>query len=163
MRPLRRRLLMATLVAAALGLSAGPAPAAMSDDGNDQALLADVDYRAGLLALKAGTPVEALPRFQAALKRFPDSANLHNELGYSHRKLRLFDQAFEHYKRALALDPNHRAAHEYIGEAYLEVGDPGSAQRHLAALKSICLLPCEESKDLAAAIAAYHARGRAPP
>ena len=47
-------------------------------------------------------------------------------------------------------------------EALLEVGDPDNAQRHLAALQSICLLPCEESIDLAAAIAAYQARSRAP-
>lgn len=76
--------------------------------------------------------------------------------------MHLFGRAFEHYKRALALDPNHRAGHEHIGEAYLEVGDPENAPRHFAALKSICLLPCEESEDLAADIAARQARGRKP-
>ena len=162
MGPPRRHLLLVAVGATLLGLGAGPAPAAPSADGDDEALLADADYRAGLAALKAGNPAAALARFQAALKRFPESANLHNELGYAHRKLRLFDKAFAHYRQALALDPNHRAAHEYIGEAYLEVGDPDNAQRHLAALQSICLLPCEESIDLAAAIAAYQARSRAP-
>ena len=156
----RRHMVVAAAGAASLGLCAGAARAAPSDDGDDEALLADADYRAGLAALKAGSPVTALPRFQGALKRFPESANLHNELGFTHRKLRSFAKAFEHYERALALDPNHRAAHEYIGEAYLEVGDLKNAQRHLAALRSICLLPCEESEDLAAAIAAYQARGR---
>jgi len=27
-------------------------------------------------------------------------------------------QAFEHYERALKLNPRHRGAHEYVGEAY---------------------------------------------
>ena len=159
----RRTLLQAAgLLGLAMALGSGPLRAAPSDDGDDQALLADADYRAGLAALKAGNPAAALPRFQAALKRFPDAANLHNELGYTHRKLRLFDKAFEHYKRALMIDPQHRAAHEYIGEAYLEVGDLPNAERHLAALKSICLLPCDEFKDLSAAVAAYRAKGGAP-
>ena len=45
------------------------------------------------------------------------------------------------------------AAHEYIGEAYLMVGDLASAQKHLEALRKICLLPCEEFADLEREIA----------
>ena len=140
---LRRELLA---VAAALLLPR--AEAIQSDDADDQALLADADYGAGLAALKTGDATAALRRFQAALKRFPDAANLHNELGFTHRQLRQLDKAFEHYKRALAIDPRHRGAHEYIGEAYLMVGDVAGAERHLAALRDICLLPCEEMRDL---------------
>jgi Flp pilus assembly protein TadD len=135
-----------------------PAAAVQSEDGDDQALLADADYSTGLAALKAGDVVTALRRFQSALKRFPEAADLHNELGFAHRKLREMDKAFEHYKRALALRPEHRGAHEYIGEAYLMVGDVASAEKHLAALRSICLLPCEEFEDLRKAIAEHRAR-----
>ena len=39
------------------------------------------------------------------------------------------------------------------------VGDLAGAERHMSALRSICLLPCEEMKDLAQAIAAYKAAG----
>lgn len=148
----------AALVAAALALlSSLPqwAGAAPSEEGDDQALLADADYAAGRAALKAGDARTALPRFQSALKRFPDAADLHNELGFTHRKLRQMDKAFEHYKRALAIRPDHRGAHEYIGEAYLIVDDLPGAERHLATLRSLCLLPCDESKDLEKAIAEY--------
>jgi len=93
-------------------------------------------------------------------KRFPEAANLHNELGFSYRKLGQFDKAFEHYKRALTIDPRHRGAHEYIGEAYLLVGDVASAEKHVAALRSICLLPCDELKDLQRAIAAHRGPGQ---
>ena len=145
----------AGLAAAALALLPRVGGAVQSDDADDQALLADADYAAGMAALKGGDAASALRRFQSALKRFPDAANLHNELGYAHRKLRQFDPAFEHYKRALAIDPRHRGAHEYIGEAYLMVGDVASAEKHLVALRSICLLPCDELNDLRKAIDAH--------
>ena len=152
-----RRAGLAT-AAALLLLPVRLAHAVQSEDGVDQALLADADYAAGLAALKAGDAAAALRRFEAALKRFPEAADLHNELGFAHRKLREMDKAFEHYKRALALRPEHRGAHEYIGEAYLMVGDLASAEKHLAALRSICLLPCEEFEDLRKAIAEHRAR-----
>ena len=155
MKPSRR----AALLAAAL-LLAGPAGAAPSDDGDDLALLADADYAAGLSALKAGNLAVALARLQGALKRFPEAANLHNELGYTHRRLGQLDKAFEHYQHALKIDPRHRGAHEYIGEAYLMVGDVASAEKHLTALRSICLLPCDELTDLGKAIATHRAQGK---
>src|SRR3972149_10628655 len=31
------------------------------------------------------------------------------------------DLAFKYYERALAINPRHRGAHEYVGEAYLSV------------------------------------------
>jgi tetratricopeptide (TPR) repeat protein len=154
MRASRRTL----VVSAALVLLARGAAAVQSDDADDERLLADEDYAAGRAALKAGDPAAALTRFQAALKRFPDAADLHNELGFAHRRLRQTDKAFEHYKRALAIKPDHRGAHEYIGEAYLMVGDLAGAERHLAALKSLCLLPCDEFLDLQKAIAAHRAQ-----
>ena len=128
-----------------------------SADGADEALKDDADFAAGMDALRGGDAAAALPRLQAALRRFPEAAELHNELGFTHRKLRRMDKAFEHYKRALAIDPRHRGAHEYIGEAYLMVGDVVSAEKHLAALAAICLLPCDEQRELAQAIAAHRA------
>jgi tetratricopeptide (TPR) repeat protein len=152
----RRR---AWLIASAL--VAGGAGAAPSDDGDEQALIADADYAAAMAALKAENYSAALPRLLSALKRFPEAANLHNELGYTFRKLRRLDKAFEHYKRALAIDPSHRGAHEYIGEAYLMTGDVASAEKHLEALRSICTLPCDEMRDLQGALDA-HRRGTSP-
>ena len=149
------------LCAAACALALHGARAAPSDDADDQALLQDEDYVAGLAALKAGDAGAALRRFESALRRFPDSADLHNELGFAHRKLGQMDKAFEHYKRALMIDPRHRGAHEYIGEAYVMVGDVASAEKHLAALRSICVLPCEELTDLGKAISEHRARALA--
>jgi tetratricopeptide (TPR) repeat protein len=65
--------------------------------------------------------------------------------------------AFTNYQRALQLDPRHRGAHEYIGEAYLMANNLTKAEEHLAALQRICLIPCEEYDDLKKAIVEYRA------
>ncbi len=72
-----------------------------------------------------------------------------------------FDLAFKHYRQAIVLDPRHRGAHEYIGETYLITGDLAGAEKHLLALREICLLPCEELDDLERAVKAFRA-GPAP-
>ncbi len=139
------------------GLAALPA---MADPGEtDPASAArDTDYAAGKQALDRKNWPEAAKRFQQAALRDPENADLQNYLGYAHRNLKQFDLAFKYYKRALELSPRHRGAHEYIGEAYLMTGDLASAEKHLAALREICLLPCEELGDLEKAVAAYRAK-----
>ena len=62
------------------------------------------------------------------------------------------------YKRSIEINPRHRGAHEYIGEAYLMVNDLPNAEKHLAMLRSICLLQCEELADLEKAVVAYKAK-----
>ena len=148
-------------LALALALFSRAVVPIQSEDGDDQALLADADYAAGLAALRAGDAALALRRFESALKRFPDAADLHNELGFTYRKLRRMEKAFDHYKRALAIKPDHRGAHEYIGEAYLMIDEVAGAERHLAELRRICLLPCDELKELQQAISDFKL-GRRP-
>jgi Flp pilus assembly protein TadD len=118
----------------------------------------DADYAAGKKAVEDKNWTEAVARFNVAARRDPDNADLQNYLGYSYRHLKQYDLAFTYYKRAIELNPRHRGAHEYIGEAYLMVGDLPSAQKHLKALREICLLPCEELEDLEKAIKAYQAK-----
>jgi Flp pilus assembly protein TadD len=135
-------------------------PIAAADPYEDDPDLAtrDDDYAAGKRAVEKKDWAEAARLFERAAVRNPDHADLHNILGFSYRNLKQYDLAFKHYRRAIELDPRHRGAHEYIGEAYLMTGDPAGAERHLAALKGICLLPCEELKDLERAIAEYRGK-----
>ncbi len=70
------------------------------------------------------------------------------------------DLVFKHYTEALRLDPQHRGAHEYIGEAYLMVNNVAKAREHLATLDRLCTFGCEEFTDLKKAIADYEARPR---
>jgi len=78
-------------------------------------------------------------------------------LGYAYRKTGAFDKSMEHYQRALKLDSNHRWAHEYLGELYLDMNQPDNAEKQLAALKKACpfLGKCEEYDDLKKAIDSY--------
>ncbi|HWJ00247.1 MAG TPA: tetratricopeptide repeat protein [Burkholderiales bacterium] len=148
------RLVAVLLAAWALGGLPLPAHADPAETDPDLAA-ADQDYAAGRQAIAAKQWEEAVARLRKAEVRHPDHADLQNDLGYAHRNLRQFDAAFRHYKRAIELEPRHRGAHEYIGEAYLMVGDVPNAERHLAALRAICLLPCEELADLEKAFAKY--------
>lgn len=122
---------------------------------NPDAAARDPDYAAGKAAMDRQDWQEAARRFQRAAANDPDNPDLQNYLGYTHRKMKQLDSAFVYYKRALELDPRHRGAHEYIGETYLLAGDLVSAEKHLAALRVICLLSCEELVDLEKAIALY--------
>jgi Flp pilus assembly protein TadD len=118
----------------------------------------DEDYAAGRRALEKEQWADAARLFERSAVRNPDHADLQNVLGFTYRNLKRYDLAFKHYERAIALDPRHRGAHEYIGETYLLTGDLKGAERHLAALREICLLPCDELKDLERAIARHKAR-----
>jgi len=147
--PLRKALLLAAIATFASIAVADP------DETDPDLAKRDADYATGKALADKKDWAGAVLLFERAERRYPDHADLQNNLGYAYRNLKQYDLAFLHYRRAIELDPRHRGAHEYIGEAYLLTGDLASAQRHLAALKNICLLPCEELKDLERAIAEY--------
>ena len=104
------------------------------------------------------------PQAQALLKdaiaRNPSNADYHNLYAYSIRKGANPDmsQVFQHYNEALRLDPRHRGAHEYLGEAYLMVGNLPKAKEHLSALDKLCFFPCSEFAELKKAVAEYEAK-----
>ncbi len=148
----------AAVLAAALAIGAAPARADPYEAEPDLAKR-DADYAAAREAIAKKDWEEAARRLERTAVREPDSADLHNLLGYSYRNLGRYELAFKHYRRALEIDPRHRGAHEYLGETYLLTNDLPGAQRHLAALREICLLPCEELGDLERAIAAYRKAG----
>lgn len=104
---------------------------------------------------------KALFELNQAVRDEPRNADVHNLLGYTYRKRATPDisKAFEHYKTALSLNPKHKGAHEYIGEAYLTDKKPAEAEKHLAQLEAICgNKTCEEYADLAKALADYKAK-----
>ena len=92
-----------------------------------------------------------------AVARNPQDANYHNLYAYSMRKgpSPSMDLVFRHYNEALRIDPKHRAAHEYLGEAYLMSGNVPKAKEHLAQLDKLCTFGCEEFTKLKKEVAAY--------
>lgn len=128
--------------------SGGGGGAAGNYDGDDQNLIA------GRRAFDAGDWLGATEDFAQAIESGADNADTYNLLAYSYRRLGQLDLAFANYARALELNPRHRGAHEYIGEAYLLVGNPTEAAAHLSALKEICG-NCSEAMKLRKALKRY--------
>ena len=93
------------------------------------------------------------------LKRVNDvgSADWNNLMGYTLRKAKTPDLAAseQYYNEALRIDPEHRGTLSYSGELYLMKGDLAMAEKRLAALDKICLLPCAEYTELKKSIARY--------
>jgi len=90
--------------------------------------------------------LDALSRAQAAVGPHPDVLNY---MGFASRKLGRFDDALAYYGEALAIDPNHLGANEYLGELYIQMGDLGRARRQLARLDSLCAYGCAQREELA--------------
>jgi tetratricopeptide (TPR) repeat protein len=148
---------MASSLLLALTLVAGtPLVAAKIMETTPAANQEDADFAAGKKAVERKDWKGAVESLNKALPRLPENADLHNLLGYSYRHLNDLDNSFRHYKEALRIDPKHRGAHEYIGQAYLKANQPDKAGEHLAQLEKLCGKNCEEYRDLAKAIANYN-------
>ena len=119
----------------------------------------DTDLATARARIDASDWTGASEILQKAVVREPGNADYHNLLAYSIRKgpSPNMDLVFKHYTEALRINPKHRDAHEYIGEAYLMVGNVGKAKEHLAALDRLCFLPCGQFRDLKRAIERYEA------
>lgn len=148
------------LIAAALALSFAAAHAA--DTPSTQVPRRTVADRLAdaRKAIEAKDWNVAMRELNAAAREEPNNADVHNLLGYSWRKRSNPDvtKAFEHYYTALRIDPRHKGAHEYIGQAYLMEKRPQQAETHLAELEKICGgQGCPEYQELAKAIADFKA------
>ena len=81
-------------------------------------------------------------------------ADVYNLMGFTLRKTGDYRTSLTYYTKALELQPDHKGAHEYLGELYVETGDMPRAREQLATLTKLCPGGCEELDDLTNAIAA---------
>jgi len=147
------RPLIIALLVLPLALRAADDPAAAPSDPvlqQARAATARKDYPAAAALLRD------------ALAGSPANPEYHNLYAYAVRKGPNpdMDLVFMHYHEALRLAPKHRGAHEYIGEAYLMVGNLPKAREHLARLDDLCFFGCEEYSSLKQAIRDFEAKGR---
>jgi tetratricopeptide (TPR) repeat protein len=149
-RPWMIALLAAPVAAFAAGGGGGDSAPAPSDPviAAVQAAVAEKDYRKAAELARQG------------LARLPDNADYHNLYAFALRKGPDpdMDLVFQHYRAALRLDPKHLGAHEYVGEAYLMVGNLAKAKEELAQLDRLCFFGCAEYTELKQAVAAYEAK-----
>ena len=110
MKRLLRACILALFAAPVAVSAADSTPAVASDPVMDQ--------------VTEATARKDWPRAQAILRDAvaanPGNADYHNLYAYAIRKAASPDMSlvFKHYNEALRIDPKHRGAHEYIGEAY---------------------------------------------
>lgn len=110
----------------------------------------EMERARALIARKDWTAAQSV--LEAYVRTKPQSADGFNLLGYSYRNLKKYEESLVAYRQALSLDPKHRGAHEYIGIAYVQMGQLDKAREHLASLDKICVFSCEEFRDLKKAI-----------
>jgi tetratricopeptide (TPR) repeat protein len=90
--------------------------------------------------------IRSLRSAQSAMGPHPDILNY---LGFANRKLGRIEEARSWYAQALAINPDHLGANEYLGELYVEIGDLDGARRQLSTLNRLCAFGCAEREDLA--------------
>lgn len=135
---------------------------AMGSDWSGGSTTETAKERAGA-AVKAGNYLKAVDLLKPVIENDPRDADAQNMLGFAHRKLGDLSKALIHYQAALAIEPLHRGANEYLGELYLEQGDLVRAEQQLAALRRACPGGCEEADELTAAIAEVRRRAGTRP
>jgi Flp pilus assembly protein TadD len=153
-RPLLHAVVIAVL-SAALSTPAfamdTPKPEPKDPDKKD----AQLEQARAAIGRQDWTGAQAILR-QAVLRN-PQSADTHNLYAYSMRKgpQPALDLVFRHYNEALRLDPQHRAAREYLGEAYLMTGNLAKAKDLLAELDRLCKAGCVEQAELKRSISTF--------
>jgi tetratricopeptide (TPR) repeat protein len=147
---MRNYMLNGRLVAAIIISFAAVAPALAVDniesaDAPDltsvQSKIAAKDYAGALTELRG-------------IAETTQQADVYNLMGFTLRKTGDYRTSLTYYTKALELQPDHKAAHEYLGELYVETGDMVKAKDQLATLAKLCPAGCEELDDLQKAISA---------
>jgi Flp pilus assembly protein TadD len=143
----------ALLVSLGLAPALMPAPAFAVDNmestnapdlGSVRAKIKAKDYAAALTELRD-------------IAEDTQQADVYNLLGFTLRKTGDFKTSLTYYTKALELQPDHKAAREYLGELYVETGNMEKAKEQLGVLAKLCPAGCEEREDLQKAISAKSA------
>lgn len=131
-----------------------PAPEAADSDGRQSLFFAPKNdgnalYVAAVRLINEARYEDAIASLIAAQSSVGPHPDILNYLGFANRKLGRIEDAKNWYAQALAINPNHLGANEYLGELYVETGDLARARRQLATLDRLCAFGCAEREDLA--------------
>lgn len=81
-----------------------------------------------------------------------------NYMGYSTRKLGRVEEGLTYYRAALKADPDYTLVREYMGEAFLQLGQVDKAKEQLVEIEKRCGTDCREYALLNAQIAKHVAQ-----
>ena len=113
----------------------------------------DSIYEYGQMLAKAGRYGEAIEVLSLAADK--SDPRILNYLGYSHRKQGRVEVGLGYYEEALKANPDYTLAREYMGEAYIQLGDVASARNQLSEIEKRCGTGCGEYVELAKHIDNY--------
>lgn len=151
---MKKHLILALAVCLA-GLGAPSVATAAGGGGTSGSEPTRTRYERAVGLVEAADYEDAIRILEKLKRKSPRDPDVLNLLGYAHRKLGRMEPALELYQEALAIDPRHLGANEYLGELYLETGQLAMAEERLAELAAACPSGCEEHDELSQAIAAY--------
>lgn len=108
----------------------------------------DAHYLAAVGKINSGDYDSALVLLNESARVFGPHPDILTYQGFVNRKLGNYAEALSFYNTALAIDPEHRGANEYLGEYYVETGQMSLAKIQLEKLERICDFGCEQAEEL---------------
>jgi predicted Zn-dependent protease len=137
------------------GYSVGdpPKPDCPKDKSCQNQAADDQIYSLGYWQAKSGA-------YEAAIATLASAANqsdprVQTMIGFSLRKLGRVEEAMQYYNKVLAAHPERTTTRQYLGEAFLQIGEPGKAREQLAEIGKRCSTACEDYQLLADEIAKF--------
>ncbi len=161
---MRGKICLAIMAAALL---ASPAEAIRGDSPADWAHARNA-YSIGIDLVQHHKIAEAIPYLDVALNQYPDDIDLLVYLSYAHRRVAELRtgtahdtelrMAQDYDRRVLDIDSDPRDLQVYLGELYLDIHDPRSAEVELKVLEGLCPDGCRQRDRLTASLARYGSR-----
>jgi predicted Zn-dependent protease len=136
------------VLAVGLSLGSGGAMAMGGGGGNAGPVQQKSTYAMAVEKVKARDFAAAIPLLRDVVSKEPRNTDALNYLGFSYRETGDLKNAMTYYQRALAINPNHKGANEYLGELYVRLGDLHKAEAQLAKLDRLCAFGCAEYEEL---------------
>jgi predicted Zn-dependent protease len=107
----------------------------------------DEIYSLGYWQAKGGNYAAALATLRTASNQA--DPRVQTMIGFSLRKLGRVDEAMTYYNAVLAAHPERTTTRQYLGEAFLQLGQPDKAKQQLAEIAKRCGMACEDYRLLA--------------
>jgi tetratricopeptide (TPR) repeat protein len=134
---------MKILAAVVLAIVAGLVPAGtiFADPGGNAPAETQPDarrfYEQGVEHSKNQRWPQAIQAYVQAVRLEPRFVEAWTNLGYAYRKVNDNNRSLDAYKRALDINSNYAAAHEYVGRLYIAMGNKEMAMRHYEILRRL--------------------------
>jgi predicted Zn-dependent protease len=113
----------------------------------------DQIYSLGYWQAKSGQYGAALDTLRSA--GHSNDPRIETMIGFTLRKLGRLEEAMGYYDRVLASHPDRTTTRQYLGEAFLQLGQPDKAREQLGEIAKRCGTACEDYRLLAEEITKF--------